>query len=129
MSWTSQAENLVATGKVTSSAIFGLDGVKWGGTEGFEPIGTEIQYILNALDDEQTAVLLPKVGVTIGGKKYTYLRRDPGHSIIAKSKLGGCVISKTSKAIVIGVFKNPISVEQCVCEVERLVDYLISMQL
>eukprot|EP00056_Hartaetosiga_gracilis_P009568 m.137642 g.137642 ORF g.137642 m.137642 type:complete len:72 (-) comp13149_c0_seq4:1803-2018(-) len=54
---------------------------------------------------------------------------DPGHSIIAKSKLGGCVISKTSKAIVIGVFKNPISVEQCVCEVERLVDYLISMQL
>eukprot|EP00056_Hartaetosiga_gracilis_P009567 m.137637 g.137637 ORF g.137637 m.137637 type:complete len:114 (-) comp13149_c0_seq4:2135-2476(-) len=109
MSWTSQAENLVATGKVTSSAIFGLDGVKWGGTEGFEPIGTEIQYILNALDDEQTAVLLPKVGVTIGGKKYTYLRRG-----VSKHSLSLTVLLQSVRVRV--------RVHVCVCE------YVFSMR-
>eukprot|EP00055_Hartaetosiga_balthica_P010465 m.44621 g.44621 ORF g.44621 m.44621 type:complete len:130 (+) comp7181_c2_seq2:141-530(+) len=129
MSWTAQAENLVSTGMVSSAVIFGQDGVKWGGTEGFDPKPEEIRLILNSLDDEQAAALLPKHGVTIDGMKYTYLRRDPGHSIVAKSKSGGCVISKTSKSVIIGTFKNPISVSQCVCEVEKLVDYLVSMQL
>ena len=41
----------------------------------------------------------------------------------------GCVITKTGQCVIIAVFESPISPSDCVCEVEKLADYLISMQM
>ena len=36
---------------------------------------------------------------------------------------------KTTKAVILATYENPISAAECVCDVEGIADYFISMQM
>ncbi|EGD82132.1 hypothetical protein PTSG_02806 [Salpingoeca rosetta] len=129
MSWQSHVEALEANGHVTKVAIHGQDGNKWASSTDFDLNPDEVRSLIYAIDNEQAAALLPQHGVLVHATKYQYLRRDAGRSIYAKSRTGGAVVCKTTKAVIIATFENPISATDCVCDVERFADFLVSMQM
>jgi hypothetical protein len=65
---------------------------------------------------------------TIGGVKYMVcMSEDPDTKLRGKSKGGGCAVSKTSKALVIGIWAEPVLASTCNKIVEALAEYLISV--
>eukprot|EP00052_Salpingoeca_macrocollata_P033742 m.9429 g.9429 ORF g.9429 m.9429 type:complete len:133 (+) comp5510_c0_seq1:28-426(+) len=131
MSWQDHADALVSTKHVSHAAIHGLDGKKWASTEGFEVGIEEARTIIAAIDSPDYAALLPKTGVFVGGERFTYVRSDQGKNLFARKsghQVGGLFVSKTTRAVLITLFGDNVSATDCMCEVERLGDYLISMQ-
>ena len=53
----------------------------------------------------------------------------PFQTYICLTGTGGCLVTKTTKTLIIAVYESPISATDCVVEVERFADYFISMQL
>ena len=51
------------------------------------------------------------------------------HTTHSSQGLGGMFLVKTTKTAIVAVFDSPTSLADCVVEVEKLADYLISMQL
>ena len=43
--------------------------------------------------------------------------------------LGGVYVTKTGKTAIFAVFEAPASLADCACEVEKLADYYVSMQM
>lgn len=127
--WSEQISSLIATGHVTRAAIHGLDGSCWASSAGFKVSVPEAKSLRGAIESPEYAALLPIHGMVVAGEKYTYLRSDKGRNLLGKKGLGGCFVTKTSKALIIAVFDSPISPADCVVAVERFADYLVSMQL
>ena len=55
-----------------------------------------------------------------------FLRSDE-RSVIGKKGQGGVHITKTGKAVIIGVYDAPIIPSECAVVVEKLADYLIGV--
>lgn len=55
---------------------------------------------------------------------------DPGRNIYGRTKEStGCCITKTTTLIIIATHPASVSTANCVTEVEKMADYLISMQM
>eukprot|EP01147_Barroeca_monosierra_P002083 gene2083-5142_t len=124
MSWQSYVDQqLLATGKVSKAAIHGLDGNPWATSAGFTVSPDEVRKLLPAFEDETP---LYQSGIILGGVKYMFLRCE-GRSLIGrKGGDAGCIVVKTTQAILIGVYEGGLQGGDCNLVVEKLADYLVS---
>eukprot|EP00051_Salpingoeca_urceolata_P034270 m.24341 g.24341 ORF g.24341 m.24341 type:complete len:130 (+) comp7453_c0_seq2:130-519(+) len=129
MSWKDHVAALESTGNVTKAAIYGADATLYAKSDDFGIKDSEVQFLITALDHEQFAALLPVQGVVIAGRKYKFLRRDEGRSIFAADGPYGCCLVKSTKTVIVATHQPPISPSNCICEVEKVADWFVSMQM
>ncbi|KDO55854.1 hypothetical protein CISIN_1g032871mg [Citrus sinensis] len=86
----------------------------------------EITGIMNDFNEPGT---LAPTGLYLGGTKYMVIQGEPGAVIRGKKGPGGVTIKKTSAALIIGIYDEPMTPGQCNMIVERLGDYLIDQGL
>ncbi|KAG1715612.1 hypothetical protein ID866_1536 [Astraeus odoratus] len=113
-------KNLVGTGKVSRAAILGQKGGVWAATPGYTLSPVEQKAILSAHSE------LDKVrgsGIHLAGQKYFVLQANE-RSIYGKKQADGCVLVKTTQAILVAEYVNPIQAQECTPIVEGLGDYL-----
>eukprot|EP00053_Salpingoeca_punica_P005496 m.54806 g.54806 ORF g.54806 m.54806 type:complete len:134 (-) comp13268_c0_seq2:936-1337(-) len=131
-SWQEHVDALVRTGKVSRAAICGLDGATWAASSGFQVDLNEARVIAAAINNKDYAALLVSQGVYVNGDRYNLVKSDLGENLFAKRAghaAGGCYARKTGQALIVAIFNEVISAATCVCEIEKLADYYISMQL
>jgi len=124
MSWQAYVDtNLLGTKKVNQGAILGLDGNVWAKSSGLNITPAEGKLIVSGFSNNSQ---FQEKGLNVGGVKYMFLRAQD-HSVIGKKGTGGVHISKTGKALVIGVYDQPILPSETAIVVEKLADYLIGV--
>ncbi|KAG0281889.1 profilin, required for normal timing of actin polymerization in response to thermal stress [Linnemannia exigua] len=122
MSWQAYVDNnLVATGKVTKGAIFGLDGSLWATTPGFAISGAEAKKLIAAFEDVSDVAAN---GIFLEGVKFFFLR-NPENSIYARNGATGITVTKTGQAIIVGYYNENQQAGDCNNVVEGLATYLI----
>ncbi|KAH0865963.1 hypothetical protein HID58_083174 [Brassica napus] len=131
MSWQSYVDDHlmcdVEGNHLTAAAILGQDGSVWAQSAAFPQLKTEeINGITK--DFEEPGFLAP-TGLFLGGAKYMVIQGEPGAVIRGKKGPGGVTIKKTTQALVIGIYEEPMTGGQCNLVVERLGDYLIESDL
>lgn len=67
---------------------------------------------------------LAPTGLHLGGSKYMVIQGEAGVVIRGKKGPGGITIKKTTQALLIGIYDEPMTPGQCNLVVERLGDYL-----
>ncbi|XP_009350242.1 profilin [Pyrus x bretschneideri] len=113
--------------RLTAAAILGQDGSVWAQSATFPAFKPEeIAAILK--DFDQPGTLAP-TGLFLGGTKYMVIQGEAGAVIRGKKGSGGITIKKTSQALLIGIYDEPVTPGQCNIVVERLGDYLIEQGL
>ncbi|KAF9662348.1 hypothetical protein SADUNF_Sadunf18G0043500 [Salix dunnii] len=112
---------------LTSAAIIGQDGSVWAQSASF-PQFTQEEVSAIMKDFEEPGYLAP-TGLFLGGTKYMVIQGEPGAVIRGKKGSGGVTVKKTSQALIIGVYDEPLTPGQCNMIVERLGDYLIDQGL
>jgi len=125
MSWQTYVDNnLVGTGKIASAAIHGLkDGNVWATSPSFNVSQQEIQNILTAF---QKADSIQANGFRLNNNKYFTLRAFD-NSIYGKQGAGGVCVVKTNQAVLIGVYTEGTQPGEANAIVEKLADYLRSV--
>ncbi|KAF7028248.1 hypothetical protein CFC21_040203 [Triticum aestivum] len=109
--------------RLTAAAILGHDGAVWAESESFPKVKPEeITAVINDFDEPGS---LAPTGLFLGGTKYMVIQGEPGAVIRGKKGSGGVTIKKTSLAIIIGIYEEPMTPGQCNMVVERLGDYLL----
>ncbi|KAG2323551.1 hypothetical protein Bca4012_059033 [Brassica carinata] len=131
MSWQSYVDDHlmceVEGNHLTAAAILGQDGSVWAQSANFPQLKTEeIKGITKDFDEPG---FLAPTGLFLGGAKYMVIQGEPGAVIRGKKGPGGVTIKKTTQALVIGIYEEPMSGGQCNLVVERLGDYLIESDL
>jgi hypothetical protein len=81
-------------------------------------------HLVNSFSDPNRSVLGKKGAVNCFQFSLTCFTH-----FLATAGQGGCYLLKTTQTVIIATFHSPISAPDCVCEVEKIGDYLISMQL
>ncbi|CAL0332409.1 unnamed protein product [Lupinus luteus] len=110
---------------LSAAAFIGHDGSAWAHSSNFPKFNAEeIKAIVKGFDEPK---ILVKNGLYLGGTKYIVIQGESGAVINAKQQCGsGISVKKTKKALVIGIYEEPIAPEECSRVVEKLGDYLIS---
>ncbi|KAE8770622.1 Profilin [Hordeum vulgare] len=109
--------------RLAAAAILGHDGAVWAQSEPFPEVKPEeITAVINDFDEPGS---LAPTGLFLGGTKYMVIQGEPGAVIRGKKGSGGVTIKKTSLAIIIGIYEEPMTPGQCNMVVERLGDYLL----
>lgn len=124
MSWDSYIKDqLLATTFCQKGAICGLDGSVWAVSEGWGVQAAEAKTLAGAFKDQ---TILQSKGVVIAGEKYMFIG---GNEDVLRGKKGtaGVHINKTSQAMIIGYYEQPVQPGQCATTVEALGDYLKSV--
>ncbi|CAK9310664.1 unnamed protein product [Citrullus colocynthis] len=112
---------------LTSAAIIGHDGSVWAQSSSFPQFkAEEISAIMKDLDEPGS---LAPTGLHLGGTKYMVIQGEPGSVVRGKKGAGGITVKKTEKAVIIGIYDEPLTPGQCNMVVERLGDYLIEQAL
>lgn len=122
MSWQDYVDKqLLASKCVTKAAIAGHDGGVWAKSENFEVTKEEISKLVQGFDKQD---LLTSAGVTLAGTRYIYLS---GTDKVIRAKLGkvGVHCMKTTQAVVLSLYEEPIQPQQAASVVEKLGDYLV----
>ncbi|KAK9142012.1 hypothetical protein Syun_011412 [Stephania yunnanensis] len=123
---------------LTSAAIIGHDGSVWAQSETFPQFKPE--EITGIMTDFNEPGTLAPTGLFLGGTKYMVIQGEPGAVIRGKKVVlfvhifiingsGGVCVKKTSQALIIGVYDEPMAPGQCNMIVEKLGDYLIDQSL
>ncbi|CAA2995992.1 profilin-1-like [Olea europaea var. sylvestris] len=131
MSWQSYIDDhLMADiegNHLTSAAIVGHDGSVWAQSANFPQFKPdEITGIMN--DFENPGTLAP-TGLYLGATKYMVIQGEPGAVIRGKKGPGGVTVKKTTQALIIGIYDEPMTPGQCNMVVEKIGDYLIDQGL
>ncbi|ERN15186.1 hypothetical protein AMTRI_Chr05g67640 [Amborella trichopoda] len=109
--------------RLTAAAILGLDGNVWAQSQSFPELKPdEIKGIINDFDEPGS---LAPTGLYLGAAKYMVIQGEPGAVIRGKKGSGGVTIKKTTQALIIGIYDEPLTPGQCNMVVERLGDYLV----
>ncbi|KQK03115.1 hypothetical protein BRADI_2g05690v3 [Brachypodium distachyon] len=122
--------------RLTAAAILGHDGSVWAQSESFPQKSLQFRsdvQLANVKPEEVTAVMndfnepgsLAPTGLYLAGTKYMVIQGEPGAVIRGKKGPGGVTIKKTTLAIIIGIYEEPMTPGQCNMVVERLGDYLL----
>ncbi|XP_073272221.1 profilin-like [Primulina huaijiensis] len=72
---------------------------------------------------------LAPTGLHLRGTKYMVIQGEPGSVIRGNKGAGGVTAKKTSQALIIGIYDEPMTPGQCNMVVEKIGDYLIEMGL
>ncbi|AQL00685.1 Profilin-1 [Zea mays] len=100
---------------LTSAAIVGHDGAVWAQSTAFPQFKTE--EMTNIMKDFDEPGFLAPTGLFLGPTKYMVIQGEPGAVIRGK------------KAMVVGIYDEPMTPGQCNMVVERLGDYLVEQGL
>ncbi|KAL6559932.1 hypothetical protein OROGR_005049 [Orobanche gracilis] len=112
---------------LTAAAIIGHDEVVWAQSPSFPKFKPgEFKKILDDFDDPGS---LAPTGLCLEGVKYMVIQGEPKAVIRGKKGSGGVTIKKTGKALIFGIYEEPVTPGQCNVLVERLGDYLIDLDL
>merc|ERR1712209_139089 len=115
MSWQSYVdEQLIASGMVTAAAIAGHDGNIWAKSNGFNASPDEVKRLLSNWGPN-----LAMGGVTVNAFKYMFLSSNE-KVVRGKKGSSGVHICKTSQAVIIACYSEPIVAEQCAVTTEKL---------
>jgi len=124
MSWQAYVdEQLLATGKVSKAAIVGLRGGVWASSAGFTVSKDEEKAAIAAFNDP---TVTQTNGIRLASSKYFTLEATTAH-VYGKKAADGCVLVKTNQAVIVAVYIAPIQQAECVTVVEKLGDYLKSV--
>lgn len=124
MSWQAYTDNLIATGKVDAAALYSAAGDSlWAQSNNFQLEALEISEIAKGYADPSH---LQAHGLHIKGRKYFLLRADE-RSIYGKYEAEGVIAVKTKQAILIGHYSAGVVAGEATTVVEKLADYLISV--
>eukprot|EP01120_Amphizonella_sp_Union-15-10_P013149 TRINITY_DN607_c0_g1_i15.p1 TRINITY_DN607_c0_g1~~TRINITY_DN607_c0_g1_i15.p1 ORF type:complete len:127 (+),score=30.15 TRINITY_DN607_c0_g1_i15:114-494(+) len=122
MSWQAYVDsNLVGTGKVSKAAIIGHNGGTWATSSGFVVSPQEGLDLAAAFKDASN---LRSKGAFINKEKHMVVLAND-RSIYGKKEKGGFAAVKTTQAILIGTYVEPLTAGNCNNTVEKLADYLI----
>ncbi|XP_073276069.1 profilin-3-like [Primulina huaijiensis] len=110
-----------------AAAIVGHDGTVWAQSTNFPQLKPE--EINGITTDFETPGTLAPTGLHLGGTKYMVIQGEPGAVIRGKKGAGGVTVKKTSQALIIGIYDEPMTPGQCNMVVEKIGDYLIEMGL
>jgi len=124
MSWQGYVDNnLVGTGKISKAAILGLKGGVWATSPGFS-LSTEEQTA--AIQAFSNLDKTREIGIRLAGDKFFTLQAE-GRSVYAKKGADGAILVKTTQAVLVTEYLNPIQAGEATVVVEGLADYLISV--
>lgn len=124
MSWQSYVEsNLLGTKKINAAGIYGHDKSTWATSAGFQVSPQELEKLYAAFKD---ASGIRAGGLYMSGKKYIALKCDD-RSVYGKLGSGGVVCVKTKQAVLIGTYDESVQPGEATSVVEKLADYLISV--
>ncbi|XP_024030866.1 profilin [Morus notabilis] len=112
---------------LSAAAIIGHDGSVWAQSATFPQLKPE--EITGIMNDFNEPGSLAPTGLYLGGTKYMVIQGESGAVIRGKKGPGGVTIKKTSQALIIGVYDEPMTPGQCNMIVERLGDYLVDQGL
>jgi len=112
---------LIASGMVTKAAIAGHDGNIWAKSNGFNASPDEVKRLLSNWGPN-----LAMGGVNVNAFKYMFLSSNE-KVVRGKKGSSGVHIYKTSQAVIIACYDEPIVAEQCAVTTEKLGDYLVSV--
>lgn len=134
MSWDSYLDHLMVDlphgGKLTSCAILGQDGGVWAQSESFPAVSPEqVTAIMGgfaSMESNGHAGDLGGTGIRLGELKFQVA---PGDASVLRGRSlgGGCTIKRTSTALVVGIYDEPVPAGDCNVIVENLGDYLMGM--
>ncbi|KAL8139475.1 hypothetical protein V2J09_005496 [Rumex salicifolius] len=109
--------------QLSSAAILGQDGSLWAQSAAFPQFKPEeISAIMKDFDEPGS---LAPTGLFLGGTKYMVIQGEPGAVIRGKKGTGGICVKKTTQAMLVGIYDEPMTPGQCNMVVERLGDYLL----
>ncbi|KAF8034158.1 hypothetical protein BT93_C0435 [Corymbia citriodora subsp. variegata] len=112
---------------LTAASIIGHDGSVWAQSTTFPQFKPEeIAAIMKDFDEPGS---LAPTGLFLGGVKYMVIQGEPGAVIRGKKGPGGVTVKKTTQALIIGIYDEPMNAGQCNMIVERLGDYLVEQGL
>eukprot|EP00850_Spirogloea_muscicola_P017477 SM000151S01465 [mRNA] locus=s151:76933:77716:+ [translate_table: standard] len=132
MSWQSYVDDhlmcdLPGGGMLTSAAILGHDGVVWAKSDKFPDVtAAEVSAIMGEFNNPGH---LATTGLYLGGVKYMMVAGEAGAVLRGKMGAGGTTVKKTSSALIIGIYDEPVTPGDCNVCVENLGDYLIGQNL
>merc|ERR1712062_702008 len=111
---TRSSNQLIASGMVTAAAIAGHDGNIWAKSNGFNASPDEVKRLLSNWGPN-----LAMGGVTVNAFKYMFLSSNE-KVVRGKKGSSGVHIYKTSQAVIIACYSEPIVAEQCAVTTEKL---------
>ncbi|CAG0919311.1 unnamed protein product [Notodromas monacha] len=121
MSWQDYIDKqLIGSSCVKEAAICGLDGNVWARSGEFAVTKDEVSALLAGMKDSSQFYAN---GVRIAGKRYIYLSGSD-NVVRARKEVAGLHCAKTSQAVIIAVYEEPIKPQQAASVVESLGDYL-----
>ncbi|RKP32520.1 Profilin/allergen [Metschnikowia bicuspidata] len=124
MSWTAYTDSLISTGKINKAAIFSAGGHSlWAESGSFSIASKEIKEIAAGFADPSR---MQANGLHIEGEKYFLLRADE-RSIYGKHDDHGIICVSTKQAILIAHYPSGVQAQEATAVVEKLADYLISL--
>ncbi|CUM63126.1 uncharacterized protein PRCAT00000693001 [Priceomyces carsonii] len=124
MSWQAYTDNLIATGKLDKSALYSKAGDSlWAQSGNFQLDPKEISEIAKGYDDPSS---LQAHGLHVQGQKYFLLRADE-RSLYGKHDAEGVIAVRTKQAILIAHYPANVVPGEATTIVEKLADYLISV--
>jgi len=124
MSWQSYVDDqLVATKMVKHAVICGHDGNIWAQSAGFTVAVDELKALLAKYSNTDQ---LAQSGITIANMKYMYLSSSD-KVVRAKKGTSGVHCIKTTQALIVCLYEDPIVPEQAATVTEKLGEYLIGV--
>jgi profilin len=113
-------KQLLGSSCVKEAAICGLDGNVWARSPNFQVAKEEVVALLNGMKDSNQFYTK---GVHIAGTRYIYLSGSDA-IVRGRKEQSGLHVTKTSQAVIIAVYDEPIKPQQAASVVESLGDYL-----
>eukprot|EP01088_Endostelium_zonatum_P018558 TRINITY_DN59_c0_g1_i1.p1 TRINITY_DN59_c0_g1~~TRINITY_DN59_c0_g1_i1.p1 ORF type:complete len:136 (-),score=46.16 TRINITY_DN59_c0_g1_i1:134-541(-) len=128
--WSTYCQNNICrAGGCSSAGIYDASsGAAWGTTTGFKATPEQIKGFNAAFASDAGVSALQAGGIKVGDTKYMFLQIDKSKppTILGKTKDGGCVIQKSSKAIVVGVYGSGSTPGESNKQVTQFTDWLIN---
>jgi profilin len=124
MSWDSYRDNLIASQCVDKVVICGIpDGSVWTQSAGLAVKPEEVKVIIAGFKAGPGRTALQSNGFTFAGTKYMCISGEDSE-IQGKKGPAGVSIAKSSKCMIIGIYKDGQQPGNCRKQVEAMRDYL-----
>ncbi|KAH7915516.1 profilin [Hygrophoropsis aurantiaca] len=126
MSWKEYIDGqyLLGSGVIAKAAILGLQGGVWASSPGYTISPAEQKAVVELFNNPDNA---PINGVRLQGQKFFVLQANK-RSIYGKKQADGCVLVKTKQAVLVAEYIAPNQAQEATPPVEKLADYLISIE-
>merc|ERR1711942_593320 len=120
MSWQSYVDTQMIEKKLKQAAIAGLDGSIWAKSGDFNITSEEVKRVVDNYDNQ---LAFASTGINLAGQKYFYLS-GTDDVMRGKQGKGGVHIMKTEKAVLVGVYDEPMQGAEAATVTESLGSYL-----